>query len=179
MTYVPLQKLGISATNTNFSFSCTFILENTSTIKETILECTALYNNIYITNIFTGNIITFNGNVPLEVFDQYQMQYVDKGKSDKNQTPVISTIQNMPDHKELYKITPDSRASIEIPIELQVKVQKKIITESSSSSSDSSSTGSTSEVIEIIEEVINLKIEILNDLNYISNWTKDYFNNRY
>lgn len=171
MTYTPIDILGSTNTSVNFSFTSNFILENTATLVETILNCEVLYNNIYDTYIstgFTGNSVIFTGNVPLEVFDQYQLTYVDKGKSDKNQTPVVSTIGNMPDHKELYKIQPDSRVSIEIPITINLELEKKTI-------------GLTPEedTIEIINEVINYNLEILNDLNYISNWTKDYFANRY
>lgn len=168
MTYSPIDKLGSTNTSTNFSFTSTFTLENTSTIIETILNCTVLYNNPYISHTINASSVVFTGNVPLDVFDQYQLTYVDKGKSDKNQTPVISTIGNMPDHKELYKIQPDTRVSIEIPITITLQIQKKTL-------------GLTPEedIIEITTEVINYTLEVLNNLSYISTWTKDYFDNRY
>lgn len=177
MTYTPIDKLGSTNTSVNFSFTSNFILENTATVIETILNSEVLYNNIYnsfISTEFTDNSIIFTGNIPLEIFDQYQLTYVDKGKSDKNQIPVVSTIGNMPNNKELYKIQPDSRVSIEIPITINLEIQKKTI---SAESSETSTEGS--ETIEIINEIINYTLEVMNDLNYISNWTKNYFENRY
>lgn len=192
MTYSPIDKLGSTNTSVNFSFTSNFILENTATVIETILNSEVLYNNIYdnyISTEFTGNSIIFTGNVPLEVFDQYQLTYVDKGKSDKNQIPVVSTIGNMPDHKELYKIQPDSRVSIEIPITINLEIQKKTIStvssvpsvpsETPTEGSEQSGESSSSETIEIINEIINYTLEVMNDLNFISNWTKNYFENRY
>ena len=167
MTYLPLDKLGSSPTNINFSFSLTLTLENAAVI-ETVNNYNVIYNNPYLTHTFLSNIFTFSGSVPLEVFDQYQMKYINKGKSDKNETPVNCSIADMPDSKELFQITPDSRISIEIPIIINLQIQKKTL-------------GLTPEedVTEIINEVINTKIEILNDLMFIKNWTIDYFKNRY
>lgn len=184
MTYSPIDKLGSTNTNINFSFSSVFTLENTSTVTETILNCDVVYDNSFISNSFNGTSVIFTGNIPLDVFDQYQMTYVDKGKSDKNQTPVVTNIKNMPDHKELYKIQPDSRISINIPIIINLKIQKITKTESTSSSSGESgdtgsSTSSTSETIEIIDKIINYDLEVLNNLNFITTWTKNYFENRY
>lgn len=168
MTYTPIDELGSTPVNANFSFTSAFILENTSVLIETIKNCTVLYNNIYLNHNILPSSVIFAGNVPLDVFDQYQLTYIDKGKSDKNQTPVVSSIGNMPDHKELYKIQPDSRVSIQIPITITLEIEKKTL-------------GLTPEedTIEIINQVINYNLEVLNDLNFISIWVKDYYENRY
>lgn len=168
MTYTPIDELGSTPVNANFSFTSAFILENTSVLIETIKNCTVLYNNIYLNHNILPSSVIFAGNVPLDVFDQYQLTYIDKGKSDKNQTPVVSSIGNMPDHKELYKIQPDSRVSIQIPITITLEIEKKTL-------------GLTPEedTIEIINQVINYNLEVLNNLNFISIWVKDYFENRY
>lgn len=179
MTYSPIDKLGSTNTNVNFSFSSVFSLESSSTITEIILNCEVLYNNSYINNSFNGTSVIFTGNIPLDVFDQYQMTYVDKGKSDKNQIPVISNIKDMPDHKELYKIQPDARTSIIVPITINLKIQKTTKSESGSSNSESSSETTPSETIEIIDKIINYELEVLNDLKFITTWTKNYFENRY
>ncbi len=168
MTYTPIDELGSTPVNANFSFTSTFILENTIVLIETIKNCTVLYNNIYLNHNILPSSVIFTGNVSLDVFDQYQLTYIDKGRSDKNQTPVVSSIGNMPDHKELYKIQPDSRVSIQIPITITLEIEKKTL-------------GLTPEedTIEIINQVINYNLEVLNDLNFISIWVKDYYENRY
>ena len=168
MTYFPLELLGETPCNTNFLFNCVITLKDTAELKESILSYDVLYNNPYLNYSFINNTFKFSGNISLSVFNQYQMQYVDKGKSDKTQEPVISSIDNIPDHKELYKITPDSRVSIDIPVVIKLQIENKVIGETPED-----------DTIEIINETITVKIKVLNDLTFIKNWTIDYFKNRY
>jgi len=169
MTYTPIGKLGTTPVNTNFSFVSSFTLESGS-VTETILNCVVLYNiyDDYINHNFNGSSVTLTGNVPLSVFNQYQLTYVDKGESDKTQTPVVCGIDSMPDHKELYKIQQDTRVSIYIPITINLTVEKRTI-------------GLTPEedIVETSQIIIEYTLEVLNNLSYIGNWTKNYFQNRY
>jgi len=55
---------------------------------------------------------TISGPVSIAAFDKYSAVYVDQGSSDMLQTPITSTLANLPDFKELIKINIDNRTSI-------------------------------------------------------------------
>ena len=75
----------------------------------------------------TNNIINFYGNIPLDVFDLYAFKYVDKGSSDKIMNPIITNMYGVPDRKDLFEVTPDTRQSVQVPNDsfINVKVQIK------------------------------------------------------
>lgn len=62
-----------------------------------------------------------SGIYPISLFDQYQVHYVNKGSSDKLQTPEVKTIQEVPDGKDVFKVVSDPRASIQIPYTVTTK----------------------------------------------------------
>ena len=70
-----------------------------------------------------------SGIYPISLFDQYQVHYVNKGSSDKLQTPEVKTIQEVPDGKDVFKVVSDPRASIQIPYTVTTKTNLgKVVT---------------------------------------------------
>lgn len=181
MTFNPQNILGETRVETNYSFNCTLELENTSTPTETITEeiesIEITPSSDYVNYIITNNIINFYGNIPLDVFDLYKFKYVDKGSSDKIMTPVITNIYGVPDRKDLFEVTPDTRQSVQVPNDsfINVKVQiKRTITEISTPPAEP-----TDPIIEYIDYEHNYKITATQDMDLLKNWIKDYFENRY
>lgn len=73
---------------------------------------------VYSFNINNSNF-NINGMITLDDF-QAQIFYVDKGKSDKNQTPVIkSKYSEIPPNKDIFRINPiETSKSFDILLEL-------------------------------------------------------------
>lgn len=99
--------------------------------------------------------VTIIGKVPLDVFDQYSVEHVEQGFSDKNQPTIVDDVGNVPDKREVYKINVDPRVSTSTFVKIDVTV----------------SDGSTaSKVYEIRHRQTYDKIK---------NWTVNYFGSRY
>lgn len=164
MTYEPMTELGTTPVEQNFSFNLTITLENTTELVETIEEITFNYDNTYINHIVNNNVINFYGNASLDIFDKYLFKYVDKGSSDKKMTPIISKMADVPNNKDVFELKVDSRSTIEIPIEINLKI--KILNVET-------------EIEEFSNEKIITKIIFVNSPDKIRVWLKDYFENRY
>jgi len=164
MTYEPMTELGTTPVEQNFSFNLTITLENTTELVETIEEITFNYDNTYINHIVNNNVINFYGNASLDIFDKYLFKYVDKGSSDKKMTPIISKMADVPNNKDVFELKVDGRSTIEIPIEINLKI--KILNVET-------------EIEEFSNEKIITKIIFGNSPDKIRVWLKDYFENRY
>jgi hypothetical protein len=160
--------LGTTPVNIDFSFTSNFILENSVTTSESILNVEVLYDSEYINYTINPTSVSFTGNIPLDIFDRYKLTYVDKGKSDKIQTPMVVTIDNMPDNKDLFKIEVDTRQTINIPITINIELEKTTL-------------GLTpaEDTVEIINIIINYTLVVSQSFSYIKDWVSDYFENRY
>lgn len=119
------------------------------------LQITVTNTTITVTNApnlsTVGN--TVNGILGAEMFEHW-VSYIDKGYSDKNQTPIVVLIEEVPDNKEVFNINPyipDWNFSIQVDYTW--------------------SDGSTSSV--------SYDCILLNDLIFLGTWVKDYFQNRY
>lgn len=168
MTYEPLNELGTTPVEQNFSFNLTLTLENTAELVESIEEITFNYDNTYISHIINNNIIKFYGNAPLDIFDRYMFKYIDKGSSDKLMTPIISKMTNVPNNKDVFELQVDSRSTIEVPIKIDVKIK--------------TTTNPIPPLLPVITYVnykIITKIIFGNSPDKIRVWLKDYFENRY
>lgn len=99
--------------------------------------------------------VTIIGKVPLEVFDQYSVEHIEQGFSDKNQPTVVDALDDVPDKREVYKINVDPRQSTSTFVKIDV-----------TDSDDSTA----SKVYEIRHRQTYDKIK---------NWTVNYFENRY
>lgn len=89
------------------------IVEDLDYIAETKIVCNLEIQNL---NLLDGiaNCKIVSGKYPIDMFDQYQVSFVDKGSSDKLQTPEVKGIKEVPDGKDVYKVVPDPRASLDI-----------------------------------------------------------------
>lgn len=162
MTFSPLTEiLGTSPVDTNFSFTINLTLLAT----ETVDNIQVTINNNYFNYSVSGTTINITGNVPIDVFDQYSFKYVDKGSSDKSQTPVVCNIQSVPDHKDLYEINVDSRTKIDVPITIIVKIK------------NTPSDGVSDPTIASYTQ--NYIVQITQTYTMIKNWTDNYFKHRY
>ena len=168
MTYEPLNELGITSVEQNFSFNLTFTLENTTELTETIEEIILDYDNTYISHIIDNNVIKFYGNAPLDIFDKYMFKYVDKGSSDKLMSPVISKMADTPDNKDVFELQVDSRSTIEVLIKIDVKIKNT-----------TKPIPPLLPVITYINYEVITKIIFGNSPDKIRVWLKDYFENRY
>ena len=56
--------------------------------------------------------VTITGNVPLDIFDQYSVEHIEQGFSNKNQQTVVDLLADIPDKREVYKINVDGRSTI-------------------------------------------------------------------
>lgn len=99
--------------------------------------------------------IAITGNVPLDVFDRYSVEYIDHGESDKTQETVISEVVNVPDNKEVYVINVDPRQTIDVFLTVTVSL--------------SNSTSETKSYHFMSRQTYDR----------IRDWTKNYFENRY
>lgn len=143
--------------NINFGYTVTLTPEellepepNSIVSKTLIISPTSSHINI----LETETDFTLSGSFSLDDFNA-NINYVDKGKSDKNQTPVIATkYSSVPDSKEVYKIQPLETS----------KVFNLIMTLKDKNN------------ISYIQEY-TLTVNIKN--NSISNWIKNYYQERY
>lgn len=97
------------------------ILRDPDFLTESKIVC----NKTGIANLTLQNGIdkakVINGVYPIYLFDQYQIYYINKGSSDKLQTPEVKNIQEVPDGKDVFKVVSDPRASIQIPYTVTTK----------------------------------------------------------
>lgn len=120
-----------------------------------------------------NKIILISGEGTLEIFNLYSITHVNKGQSDKTEEPVVSSIADVPDKKDIYKISVDPRVSklfeSYIDVKLHKKVQIKRVIDS--------------EVVFENDEITEYKntylVEISQTYDKIKDWVKNYFENRY
>lgn len=120
-----------------------------------------------------NKIILISGEGTLEIFNLYSITHINKGQSDKTEEPVVSAIADVPDKKDIYKISVDPRVSklfeSYIDVKLHKKVQIKRVIDS--------------EVVfendEITEYNKTYLVEISQTYDKIKDWVKNYFENRY
>ena len=107
--------------NLGYTFTLTpeEILEEPNKIVQGNIYCNPTTDKLlYSFNINNSNF-NINGIINLDDF-QSQIYYVDKGKSDKNQTPVIkSKYSEIPPNKDIFRINPiETSKSFDILLEL-------------------------------------------------------------
>lgn len=73
-----------------------------------------------------NKIILISGEGTLEIFNLYSITHVNKGQSDKTEEPVVSSIADVPDKKDIYKISVDPRVSKLFESYIDVKLHKKV-----------------------------------------------------
>lgn len=120
-----------------------------------------------------NKIILISGEGTLEIFNLYSITHINKGQSDKIEEPVVSAIADVPDKKDIYKISVDPRVSklfeSYIDVKLHKKVQIKRVIDS--------------EVVFENDEITEYKktylVEISQTYDKIKDWVKNYFENRY
>lgn len=120
-----------------------------------------------------NKVILISGEGTLEIFNLYSITHINKGQSDKTEEPVVSSIADVPDKKDIYKISVDPRVSkffeSYIDVKLHKKVQIKRVIDS--------------EVVfendEITEYNKTYLVEISQTYDKIKDWVKNYFENRY
>lgn len=120
-----------------------------------------------------NKIILISGEGTLEIFNLYSITHVNKGQSDKTEEPVVSSIADVPDKKDIYKISVDPRVSklfeSYIDVKLHKKVQIKRVIDS--------------EVVFENDEITEYKniylVEISQTYDKIKDWVKNYFDTRY
>lgn len=120
-----------------------------------------------------NKVILISGEGTLEIFNLYSITHINKGQSDKTEEPVVSAIADVPDKKDIYKISVDPRVSklfeSYIDVKLHKKVQIKRVIDS--------------EVVfendEITEYNKTYLVEISQTYDKIKDWVKNYFENRY
>jgi hypothetical protein len=101
-------------TNINNTINVTFTPDAGSE-SETLISVTIIAD-INEDSISLNNGISscsIQGNYTLDLFDKINIKYVDKGFSDKNQTPIIvDKISLVPENKEVFEVSSDPRQSI-------------------------------------------------------------------
>ena len=70
----------------------------------------------------TSASVGITGTILIDLFNQYSVTYVDKGQSNTSQTPVTTTIDLVPDFKEVYTITVDPRTTISVSFTVTVSI---------------------------------------------------------
>jgi hypothetical protein len=103
---------------------------------------------------------TISGAYSAGIFNQTEVHYVDKGESDKTQTPVVvlGSLDDVPSFKEVFTVKPDPRESIDVTYTVTVTADEE---------------GS------VVTEVDTFTHTILQDYTPIKDWVTDYFANRY
>lgn len=66
--------------------------------------------------------VTIIGKVPHDVFDQYSVEHIEQGFSDKNQPTIVDEVDDVPDKREVYKINVDPRHSKSTFVKIDVVV---------------------------------------------------------
>lgn len=138
----------------------TLLPSDDTIIKQVNVFSDCSYLN-FIKQISNKNcIIHVSGTVPIDVFNQYSVKYIDKGKSDKIQTPVISELISVPNNKDIFKISVDSRNKITFYIDVNV---------------------TTFSIKNNTENYFNKRynVEITQTYDMIKSWLDDYIKNRY
>lgn len=148
----------------------------------------------YKPKVFKPHTFNIIGKAPLDLYN-HLVTYVDKGKSDLNSTPVVTTIGNVPDFKDVYKVDVDPRTQISLKFDFTLNFTvstKQLNSESSENNgtnngttgtgtSSTGNTGNTGNNIVITNEALNFSktIIITQDYNHVKDWLKDYLENRY
>jgi len=149
--------LGSHFVETPFSYvitpTWTPSITDTSTISNVTISVSALNSAFTLTQ--TSTDCSISGPVSITVFDRYSVLYVDKGNSDRTQTPITSTLTNLPDAKEVIRINIDTRRSITVDVTATAIM----------------SDGATYSTVNTLE--------IKQTYDMINTFTKDYFANRY
>jgi len=118
LTWAPTDLLlGEENVQTNISYDISLTLD---TLTDIITGITAEITDQNFSGFFNISVsftdltgsIHVSGNVPLDVFDQYSVEHIEQGFSDKNQTPIIDNLANVPDNREVFKINIDNRKVI-------------------------------------------------------------------
>ena len=73
-----------------------------------------------------NKVILISGEGTLEIFNLYSITHINKGQSDKTEEPVVSSIADVPDKKDIYKISVDPRVSKFFESYIDVKLHKKV-----------------------------------------------------
>ena len=107
----------------------------------------------------TSASVGIAGTILIDLFDQYSVTYVDKGQSDTTQTPVTTTIDLVPDAKEVYNIHVDPRTTITASFTVTVSITKGGVPQ---------------------PDIINVfTFDVRQTHTNIKTWTDTYFSTRY
>jgi len=172
--------LGEDFVDNNISYNIQYVLAEAEALPgvETITDQSITYSPEYIANYLTISSdtegITITGNVPISVFDQYSVKYVDKGSSDKLMSPIVTTIDAIPNLKDIIKITVDDRIFIKFDITASVTTETN-----NNDPADPLFDEFNEENIVTETFTQTFSICFLQTWDMIKNWTDDYFNNRY
>jgi len=106
-----------------------------------------------------------SSTVPLSVFDQYSVTYVDKGSSDKIMTPITVEVPDVPDYKDVFIVTVDPREEITITFT------------GTATTTEGTSVGEFT--YPAITDTKQYSVIIRQTYDQIRDWVLDYFQNRY
>lgn len=126
----------------------------TDSLESVTITTTGQDQSVILTNGINSASVT--GQYTLALFPSTEIKYVDKGKSDKTQAPVVvNGTEGVPNHKEIISVKPDPTQKISISYTVTAK------------SVDGSSESKTY-THEVIQTYDNLR-----------DWLLEYFENKY
>lgn len=126
----------------------------TDALESVTITTTGQDQSVILTN--GTNSASVTGQYTLALFPSTEIKYVDKGKSDKTQTPVVvNGTESVPDFKEIISVKPDPTQKISISYTVTAK------------SVDGSSESKT------------YTHDVIQTYNNLKDWLLDYFENKY
>ena len=141
----------------NIVFSVSFtpdLTTPTDNLESVTITTTGQDQNIILTNGVNSASVT--GQYTLALFPNTEIQYVDKGQSDKTQTPtVVNGTESVPNFKEIISVKPDPTQKISVSYTITAK----------------SVEGST--------ETKTYTHDVIQTYNNLRNWLLEYFENKY
>lgn len=156
----PVYSLINKTINVQYNDDPTITPTDDTIIKQVNVQSNCSYLN-FIKDVYNKQCnITVSGSIPIDVFDQYSVEYVDKNKSDKTQVPINSDLNNVPNNKDIFKVLVDSRNKITFYIDVNV---------------------TTFSLKNNTENYFNKRyyVEITQTYDMIKTWLNDYFKIRY
>lgn len=141
----------------NMIFSVSFtpdLTTPTDTLESVTITTTGQDQNVILTDGINSASVT--GQYTLALFPNTEIKYVDKGKSDKTQEPIVANgTESVPDFKEIISVKPDPIQKISVSYTITAKsVDGSIETKSYSH--------------DVIQTYDNLR-----------DWLLEYFENKY
>lgn len=106
--------------------------------------------------------VTITGNVPLDIFDQYSVEHIEQGFSDKNQQTIVDLLADVPDKREVYKINVDGRRTISSFLKISLTSNYK-----------------PTDTEMFVTETNTYEMKHRQTYDMVHNWTTTYFGDRY